>query len=77
MKSEEYPFLHEKCTNQFSRIIIEIDLGAPHKKRHPKKTVIIYLGGEGFEGQMFKKSVDLKRSKLTFLSEKKTSRNSI
>jgi hypothetical protein len=29
------------------------------------------LGGEGFKGQMFKKSVDLKKSKLTVLSEQK------
>ena len=25
MKFEEFPFLYDKCTNQFSRIIIEID----------------------------------------------------
>jgi hypothetical protein len=45
-------------------------LGAAHKNRHPKKTVFIYLGGEGFEGHLFKKSVDLEKSKLTILSEK-------
>ena len=42
----------------------------PTKIDTPKKTVFIYLGGEGFEGHLFKKSVDLEKSKLTILSEK-------
>ena len=47
-----------------------MNLGATHKCQHWKKPVINCLWVGGFEGQLFKKSVDFENWKLIILKDK-------